>query len=390
MTNGIVQLKKDRDKSIRAYHPWIFSGAVQVVLHAPQTGDIVDVIDASGKFLGRGFYNNSSSIVVRVHTFEDIPLDEEYFRHRIHAAVEYRKKLGINSNSMRVVNGSGDFIPGLIIDKYGDTLAIQFNSAGLYMRKDIIVKYLVEEFNPSCVYDRTDEKTRAEENINATDQLLYGSENSESLTVMEGDMSFPISVVHGQKTGFYLDLRSVRNRIRTMAKNKSILNLFCYTGSISLTALSAGASSVASVDSSQSVLDMLNAEIEKRGFTEKHRSTCDNAFEFVRKEQELFDIIIVDPPPLCKKKMHVDKSSRAYKDVNMHAFKIAKTGGFVITLCCSHHISMDLFKKIIFAAAKDTCKNVRIAETIGQEPDHPVNVYHPESEYFKGLLLYIE
>lgn len=390
MNYAKITLKQGREKSVVAFHPWVYSGAIESADPTLKTGDVTDVYSAKGLFLGRGFYHESSSIAVRIMTFDEEAIDEHFFRERIENARIYREQLHLNTTAMRVVNASGDFLPGLIVDQFDTFLVVQMLSAGLYRCKDVITDVLRDIFRPQGIFNKSHAAMKDEENLDVENEVLYGDMPPEKIYIHEDDFLYPVPVLAGQKTGFYLDLRGVRHHLKQMAEGKSILNLFSYTGSLSMLSLMSGAEKVVSVDSSQQFLDILNYELERKFLDDHHTSVCKNAFEYLREDTDLYDIIVVDPPPLCRKKSHVTRASRAYKDVNIHALRQVKPGGFVFTMCCSHHVSTDLFRKIIFGAAKDAERNVRIARHIAQEPDHPINIYHPETEYFKGFLLAVD
>ncbi len=389
MFSGQITIKSGREKSILARHPWVFSGSIEKIGGDPKTGDIVDLISSKGEFLARGFYNDFSNIKVRIATFKKEDINKNFFAGKIENAVKFRQKLNISSDAIRLFNDSGDFLSGFSADKFGEYIVVQFTSAGLYSRKELITEILVDKYNPKGIYDRSETSLKSEEGIEVKSGCIYGEIPPDLFYITEDGIKYPVLIKSGQKTGFYLDLRGVRSFVKNYAEDLSVLNLFSYTGSLSLCALESGASFVKSVESSKTFLGFLENELKYRALTSKHESVCENAFEYIRKVTNKYDMIIVDPPPLCQKKSHIDKSARAYKDINMNAMKLTEDGAMIITLCCSHHISMDLFKKIIFASAKDTGKNIRIVKTICQEPDHPVNIYHPETEYFKGLILIV-
>lgn len=382
-----VRLKQGREKSCKAYHPWVFSGAVDTIDPVLLTGDIADVVSAEGDFLGRGFFNKTSSITIQIASFQPVSIDKDFFLTKIEEAIRVRKELVLSSNAMRIMHGSGDFVPGLIIDQYDRFLSVQFLSSALVNRKQMIVDALVSRINPKGIYDRSDSGLKEEEGIEYTGGVVYGEAPHDRLYITEDGIEYPVLIKSGQKTGFYLDLRGTRRLVRQFACAKSVLNLFCYTGGITICALMAGAQSVTSVDSSKQALDVLNSELSRLSLLSRHTTVCSDVFNYIRKSKEQYDLVVVDPPPLCPRKANIQKASRAYKDLNLHAIRVAKKYGFIVTLCCSHHISIDLFQKIIFASAKDAGRNVRIVKIICQEPDHPVNIFHPETEYFKGFLL---
>jgi 23S rRNA (cytosine1962-C5)-methyltransferase len=393
-----VYLKEGREKSAIAYHPWVFSGAIGRIDKGIDNGDVVDVYTNGKKFIGRGFYNNVSGIVVRIMAFEQIPIDAEFFEARIRKAKQLRDILGLDTDAARYCNGSGDFLPGLYIDAFDEFLVVQFSSYGLVRMKESIVGAIKNVFFDDDngeilfkgIYERSDAVIKQEEGMEGAKGVLYGKEPPERLLVNEHGTQYPVFIKEGQKTGFYLDLRTSRDILGSLSSNRSILNLFSYTGSFSIKALTSGAKKVVSVESSKKFCKLSEDEIAGISHLDvsKHTAVCANVFDYLRTvEDNLYDIVVVDPPPLCKNKHDVEKSSRAYKDCNMHAIRVAKDNGFVLTLCCSHHISSDLLQKIVFASAKDAGRMVQIVTQIGHEQDHPVNIYHPETAYFKGFLL---
>lgn len=389
MIDNKIIIKPGREKSIVARHPWVFSGSIKQAVGNLKTGDIADLVTVKNEFFARGFYNESSAIKVRILSFTKKEINKNFFADKIENAFKLRQRLNISNQAIRLFNDSGDFLSGFSADKFGDFIAVQFTSAGLYLRKDVITDLLAHTFNPRGIYDRSETSLKSEEGIEAKPGPLFGETPPDLLYITENGIKYPVLIKTGQKTGFYLDLRRVRALLSQYSRDRSILNLFSYTGSLTLCALHSGASFVKSVESSKYFLGILENELTMRNISSKHESIFANAFEYVRHDNNKYDLIIVDPPPLCRKKSHVEKSARAYKDINMNVMKLLKDGAMMITLCCSHHISLDLFKKIIFAAAKDAGKNVRIIEIICQQPDHPVNIYHPETEYFKGLVLIV-
>ncbi len=393
MNYGCVYLKAGREKSVLAFHPWVFSGAIKRIDEGINNGDIVDVYTADKKYIGRGLYNEASSIAVRIMSFEQVSLNLDFFVTKLRDAKQLRDSMNFTAEAVRYCNGSGDFLPGLYVDAFSGYLVVQLSSYGLVRMKDTIVNAIQEVFFQDDtfkgIYDRSDTVIKNEEGIDVTRSVLYGELPPEKLYITENGVKYPVFITEGQKTGFYLDLRGSRDLLGSISAGKSILNLFSYTGSFSIKALASGAEKVVSVESSKKFCTMLDDEINGscQQHADKHEAVCDNAFEYIRSLNAQYDVVVVDPPPLCKSKHDVTKSSRAYKDCNMHAIRVAKKNGFVLTLCCSHHISIDLLQKIVFGAAKDAGRMVQIVSQIGQEPDHPVNIYHPETSYFKGFLL---
>jgi 23S rRNA (cytosine1962-C5)-methyltransferase len=311
-----------------------------------------------------------------------------FLRERIVEAFRLREHwLKETTNAYRVVNGEGDFLPGLIVDRYGDVLVIQSLTAGMERLKGLFVKILVDEFHPKSIYERSDVATRKEEGLNESKGLLFGEDIREGVEIEEGDCRFSVKVQEGQKTGFYLDQRENRSRLREVSQGRSILDVCCYTGAFSIHAGRGGAKEVTLIDSSREALE--TAEMHFKGNRLDRiprRLIRGDAFEVLRSLPPEFDIAILDPPPFAKKKGDIPKASRGYKDLNLQAFRLLKREGLLFTFSCSHHMDWDLFQKVVFAGAVDAGKKVQFLGRMSHPVDHPVNLSHPEGEYLKGFI----
>jgi 23S rRNA (cytosine1962-C5)-methyltransferase len=389
MKQPAVILKKNRDKPIRQHHHWIFSGAVQS-LPDFEDGDILPVMSHAGEFLGSAYFNRKSSIIGRMLSFDRTP-PLQSVEQRLIGALALRKKLvEPASNAQRLVNGEGDGLPGLVVDRYGDVLIIQVATLGMDKLKPAILDHLVRALNPRSIYEKSDLPTRREEGLSDFEGLLYG-ESIDLVEINEAGLRFLVELQGSQKTGFFLDLREARGLVRSLTEGRKVLNCFCYTGGFSVAALAGGAASVDSVDSSEPAIALAKRNVALNGFTGKDdRFVVADVFEFLRQEGPLYDFIILDPPAFAKKKTDVVPACRGYKDINRLALRKAEPQSLLLTLCCSHFVDEPLFQKVIFQAAAEAGREVRIIQRHRLAFDHPVNVFHPESEYLKGFFLYVQ
>ncbi|MFZ2300805.1 MAG: class I SAM-dependent methyltransferase [Gallionella sp.] len=400
-----ILLKAGREKSLLRRHPWIFSGAVERVDGAPLNGDTLAVCDAAGNFLARAAYNASSQITARVWSWrEEEAVDAEFFHRRISVALEARRALlplpqagkgwgaGLN-NGARLIHAESDGLPGLIVDRYGDTLVMQIGSAGAERWRDTIADILQELFIPACIYERSDSDSRGLEGLEARTGVLRGT-LPESVEVVEHGLRFKVDVKSGQKTGFYLDQRDNRALTETLATGRDVLNCFCYTGGFSLYALRGGAKSVLSIDASDDALRIAADNLVRNGLDET-RAEWQEADVFMalrklRDQGRSFDFIILDPPKFAPTAAFAEKAARGYKDINLLAFKLLRPGGLLATYSCSGGISADLFQKIVAGAALDAGVNAQIVHYLHASADHPVLLSFPEGAYLKGLVLRVE
>lgn len=385
-------LKPGKEKPIQGRHPWIYSGAIDRIDDDYETGDLVKVYSAQDQFLGTGYLNPRSQIAVRMLSFEDCPVDPNFFSKRLDDAIHLRKRfVPEHTNSYRLIHSEGDFLPGLIVDRYADYLVIQFQTAGIEKWRETLLALLEEKMRPSGIYEKDDSDMREWEGLERRAGLLRGVEPPDFIEIEEYGISFIVDIHGGQKTGFFLDQRENRKMASGFANGKRVLNLFAYTGGFSVYAAKAGATKVVSVETSERALNTCreNFGLNKLN-TGSHEFIRDDAFEYLRAAEEEFDLIIVDPPAFAKSKDHVMQASRAYKDINLWALKRLSESGLLYTSSCSSYVNPDLFQKIIFAAAKDARRNLQILTKTSHPPDHPINIYHPEGEYLKGLLCLTE
>ncbi len=384
-----IILKKGKEKAIVRGHPWVFSGAVAKAEGDLEPGQIVEVFSADKTFLGMGAFNPHSQIILRLLTRKRERLDAFFFRERLLLASRFREEaLKGRTNAYRMVNGEGDFLPGLIIDRYGETLVLQSLTAGMERLKGLWVDLLVSHFKPKAIYERSDLPTRKEEGLPETQGLLYGEEMTGVLEIEEHGCRFRVDVQRGQKTGFYLDQRENRWALQRMARGRKVLDCFSYTGGFSIHAGLGGAREVTLIDSSEEVLKraedhVLLNRLEKVPF---HLIRGD-AFDVMRALEPEYELIILDPPPFARKKGHLPGASRGYKELNLQAFRLLKKEGLLFTFTCSHHMDWDLFQRVVFSAALDAGRRVQVLGRKGHPLDHPTDLCHPEGEYLRGLLL---
>ena len=395
-----IILNKGKEQSLKRFHPWVFSGAVKRIEGGdPSEGDVVDVYSFGGEYLGCGHYQ-IGSITVRILSFEKVAIDQDFWNRAIEGAYNARKTLGLigasDTDAYRLVHGEGDFLPGLIIDVYGKTAVIQAHSAGMFLAKDSIAEALRKVYGSAlaAIYDKSEGTAPFKAGLDLKDGYIYREEGVEDAqVVLENGNKFSVNWVEGQKTGFFLDQRDNRALVKKYAAGKNVLNLFCYTGGFSIYALNGGAAHVDSVDSSRKAMDMVVRNVELNGFTEgvEHTSYCEDAIEFMRKcEGNKYDLMIVDPPAFAKHRGALDNALRAYKRLNALAIEKVKPGGVVFTYSCSQVVDKHNFALAVFSAAAQTGRRVRILHRLTQPADHPVNIYHPEGEYLKGLVLLVE
>ena len=388
-----IVLKSGKDQSPRRFHPWIFSGAIKKIYGNPSEGDLVDVYDNKDEFLAVGHYQ-PGSIAVRIISFKNVNPDTDFFRARIKSAIEYRKSIGLahndHTNVYRLIHAEGDDMPGLIIDYYNGVAVMQMHSVGMYrLRKDFaeILKELLGD-QLKAVFDKSEGTIPFMSGIKVVNEFLYG--DSDPVTVSENGFKFKIDWTTGQKTGFFIDQRENRKLLAEYSEGKSVLNMFGYTGGFSVYAMK-NASLVHTVDSSASAIDMADENI-KVNFSDdsRHRSFKTDAFEFLNDIKDKYDLIILDPPAFAKHNNVLANALQGYKRLNMKAIEQIRPGGIIFTFSCSQVVTRENFRKSVFAAAANTGRRVRILHQMSQPPDHPVNIYHPESEYLKGLVIYVE
>lgn len=387
-----VILKPGREKSLLRRHPWIFSGAVQTVEGEPVSGATVDLLSSDRQFLGRASYSPSSQIRARVWTFEEETVDAEFFRRKIRAAIDVRQKLNIASQSTayRLIYAESDGIPGLIVDRYGDLLVFQSLTAGSEFWKDILADLLLEETSLLAVYERSDADVRELEGLEDRVGVLRGDLASFLFPISEHHLNFNINLRSGHKTGFYLDQRANRMRVRELARDKDVLDGFCYTGGFSLNALAGEANSVVSIDSSGEALEFLKENISLNNLDASRQTSLEgDVFQLLRRfrdEGRSFDMIILDPPKFAPTSAQVERAARAYKDINLFAFKLLRPNGMLVTFSCSGGVDVGLFQKIVAGSALDAGAEAQIVEHLFQGADHPIALHFPEGAYLKGLI----
>jgi 23S rRNA (cytosine1962-C5)-methyltransferase len=387
-----IILKAGREKSLLRHHPWIFSGAVQYSGEDIPLGDTVDVLSSQKEFLGRAAYSPFSQIRARVWTFEEEPVDAEFFRKRIHSAVHSRDARGLrrDTDSYRLIYAESDHLPGLIVDRYGDVLVLQSLTAGSEFWKETIADLLLEETGLTTIYERSDADVRELEGMETKVGVLRGTLPQPPTTIHEHSLIFNVNFAGGHKTGFYLDQRRNRLRVRELAKDKDVLDCFCYTGGFSVNALAGKAKSVQSVDSSADALTLCKENVSLNQLDETRHTTLEgDVFQVLRKfrdEARSFDMIILDPPKFAPTAAQVERAARAYKDINLFAFKLLRPGGMLVTFSCSGGVDEGLFQKIIAGAALDAGVEAQIIEHLSQAADHPVALNFPEGMYLKGLI----
>jgi 23S rRNA (cytosine1962-C5)-methyltransferase len=388
-----IILKSGKDQSVKRYHPWIFSGAIKKIFGNPVEGDIVDVYDNKDTFIATGHYQ-PGSIAVRILSFEKVDPDIGFFRDKIDTAIKYRKSLGLMDNPdlnvFRLVHAEGDDLPGLIIDYYNGVAVMQMHSVGMYrLRKEFsaIVKELIGD-TLVAVYDKSEGTIPFMSGIKGTNEYLYGG--SGPLTVSEYGFKFRVDPEGGQKTGFFIDQRENRKLLGDYTKGKLVLNMFGYSGAFSVYAMK-DANLVHTVDSSAGAIKMADENIHLNyGDDNRHQSFTADAFEFLNDIKDRYNLIILDPPAFAKHNDVLANALQGYKRLNIKAIEAIKPGGIIFTFSCSQVVTKENFRKSVFAAAANTGRKVKILHHMSQPPDHPVNIYHPESEYLKGLVLYVE
>ena len=383
-------LKSGRDKSLLRRHPWIFSGAVERADEAPAPGETLDVLSFNGDFLARAAYSPTSQIRARVWTFNDEPVDADFFRKRIKSAIHARDtwNLARDTDAVRLIHAESDGLPGLIVDQYADALVLQSLTAGSEFWKETIADILLEETGLKNIYERSDADVRELEGLTSHAGILRGTISNSQIAITEHGLKFNVNISEGHKTGFYLDQRANRQRVRVLAKDKDVLDCFCYTGGFTVNALAGGARSVVSVDSSAEALRLGRENALLNGLPESEWIEAD-IFQRLRKfrdERRSFDLIVLDPPKFAPTVSQVDRASRAYKDINLLAFKLLRPGGILFTFSCSGGVDADLFQKIVAGAALDANVDAQIVERLSQASDHPVGLSFPEGNYLKGLV----
>ena len=382
-------LKSGREKSLKRRHPWVFSGAVANVTGEPESGETIEIDSSTGEFLAVAAYSPQSQIVARVWDWKQREIDAAFFHARIASALALRKHLLPASNAMRLVHAESDGLPGVVADRYGDVVVLQLSSTGAMRWRDAIVGGIEKVVSPKTIYERSDADVLTLEGLDPAVGLLRGAPPPVRAVIDEAGLIFEIDIAGGHKTGFYLDQRDNRRRVRELARNRKVLDCFCYTGGFAVNALAGGAAKVTAVDSSGPALVLLERNVALNRLPQPECVEGD-VFEVLRKlrdQAKSFDLIVLDPPKFAPTIAHAEKAARAYKDINLLAFKLLEPGGLLFTFSCSGGVSRDLFRKIIAGAALDAGADAQIVEHLGAGADHPVALNFPEGEYLKGLLM---
>lgn len=389
-----IYLKKGKEDSLKRFHPWVFSGAIAHMDDGIEEGDIVRVITQSGAFIALGHYQ-IGSIAVRVLSFQDIAIDDDFWKQRLAAALLMRQCAGIadnpENNTFRLVHGEGDNLPGLVIDCYGKTAVMQAHSVGMHVCRNVIARQLVEVMGNRIenVFYKSETTLPFKADLGQENGFIYGG--SDDNVAVENGLKFHVDWLKGQKTGFFVDQRENRKLLEHYAKGKTVLNMFCYTGGFSFYAMRGNAKAVHSVDSSAKAIELTNANVELNFPGDKrHQAFCGDAFKFLDAAKDKYDLIILDPPAFAKHRAALHNALKGYTRLNVKAFEKIKSGGILFTFSCSQVVTKDNFRNAVFTAAALAGRNVRILHQLHQPADHPINIYHPEGEYLKGLVLYVE
>lgn len=383
-------LKPGREKSLKRRHPWVFSGAVAKVQGNPGPGETVAIGSATGEFLAVAAYSPKSQIVARVWDWKERAIDGAFFSKIIAQAVEQRRALldGNDTDAMRLVHGESDRLPGVVADRYGGTVVLQLTSAGAERWREVIADALLKVSGASRIWERSDAEVRMLEGLAPVTAALRGAREPTRIAISEQGLQFEIDLARGHKTGFYLDQRDNRRRVRTLARGRDVLDGFCYSGGFALNALAGGAKSVTAVDSSADALALArsNAELNKLASAEWLEGDVFQLLRRFRDQGRSFDLVVLDPPKFAPTAAHAGKAARAYKDINLLAFKLLRPAGLLVTFSCSGGVSADLFQKIVAGSALDAGVQAQIIERLGPGADHPVALNFPEGDYLKGLV----
>lgn len=394
MTYKKIYLKKGKEDSLKRYHPWVFSGAIQRMDEGIEEGDIVRVITNGGDFIAVGHYQ-IGSIAVRVLSFNDVPIDQEFWCSRLTSALQTRISIGVADNpentTYRLVHGEGDQLPGLVIDCYNETAVVQAHSVGMHVNRIDVCEALVTSMGERIknVYYKSETTLPFKAGLGQENGFIYGGTNDN--VALENGLSFYVDWLKGQKTGFFVDQRENRALLEKYSKGRKVLNMFCYTGGFSVYAMRGGAELVHSVDSSAKAIDLTNKNISLNfPGDERHSAYCEDAFKFLDANENKYDLIVLDPPAFAKHRGALHNALKGYTRLNVKGFESIKKGGILFTFSCSQVVTKDNFRNAVFTAAAQAGRKVKILHQLHQPADHPINIYHPEGEYLKGLVLYVE
>lgn len=391
----IVYLKPGKEESLRRFHPWVFSGAIARIEGEPEEGEVVDVYTSAKEFVARGHYQ-VGSIAVRVLTFSQESVDRDFWRRRLSVARDLRRALGLignpQSDTYRLVYGEGDNLPGLIVDVYGRTAVMQAHSAGMHIDRMEVAEALDEVMDGMIenIYYKSESTLPFKADLVERENGFLKGGTPENIA-MENGLKFHVDWLKGQKTGFFVDQRENRALLERYSRGRNVLNMFCYTGGFSFYAMRGGASLVHSVDSSSKAIDLTNQNVELNFPGDaRHQAFAEDAFKFLDRMGDQYDLIVLDPPAFAKHRDAIRNALRGYTKLNAKAFEKIRPGGILFTFSCSQVVSKQDFRNAVFTAAAQSHRNVRILHQLTQPADHPVNIYHPEGEYLKGLVLYVE
>ena len=388
-----IFLKRGKEDSLRRFHPWIFSGAIHHMSEEPEEGELVEVFTSENEYIATGHYQ-IGSIMVRVLTFEHEPIDQSFYEKKLSIAQDVRQRIGViggNNNTYRLVHGEGDNLPGLIIDIYGNTAVMQAHSVGMHTDRKIIAQALKAVMGEQLrnIFYKSETTLPFKAELGQENGFLLGGDTDD--VAMENGLKFHVDWLRGQKTGFFVDQRDNRSLLERYSKGRKVLNMFCYTGGFSFYAMRGGAELVHSVDSSQKAIDLTKANVELNFPKDtRHEAFAEDAFKFLDQMQTPYDLIILDPPAFAKHKDALRNALKGYTRLNKKAFEKIQPGGILFTFSCSQAVNKDQFRTAVFTAAASAGRNVRILHQLHQPADHPINIYHPEGEYLKGLVLYVE
>lgn len=389
-----IYLKRGKEESLLRFHPWVFSGAIHHADAGIQEGETVRVIASTGDFIAVGHYQ-VGSIAVRVLSFSDITIDQSFWRERLAAAITMRCHIGIadnpENNTYRLVHGEGDWLPGLVIDCYGSTAVMQAHSVGMHLNRMDICQALTDVMGDRIqqVYYKSETTLPYKAHLEEEDGFIFGHTDDD--IAVENGLKFHVDWLRGQKTGFFVDQRENRSLLEHYSKDKSVLNMFCYTGGFSVYAMRGGAKCVHSVDSSAKAIEITNNNIGLNFPGDpRHEAYCEDAFRFLEEKKNKYDIVVLDPPAFAKHRAALHNALKGYIRLNAKGIRLVKEGGLLFTFSCSQAVSKDQFRSAVFTAAAQSGRKVRIIHQLHQPADHPINIYHPEGEYLKGLVLYVE
>ena len=389
-----IYLKRGKEESLLRFHPWVFSGAIHHADAGIQEGETVRVIASTGDFIAVGHYQ-VGSIAVRVLSFSDITIDQSFWRERLAAAITMRCHIGIadnpENNTYRLVHGEGDWLPGLVIDCYGSTAVMQAHSVGMHLNRMDICQALTDVMGGRIqqVYYKSETTLPYKAHLEEEDGFIFGHTDDD--IAVENGLKFHVDWLRGQKTGFFVDQRENRSLLEHYSKDKTVLNMFCYTGGFSVYAMRGGAKCVHSVDSSAKAIEITNNNIGLNFPGDpRHEAYCEDAFRFLEERKDKYYIVVLDPPAFAKHRAALHNALKGYIRLNAKGIRLVKEGGLLFTFSCSQAVSKDQFRSAVFTAAAQSGRKVRIIHQLHQPADHPINIYHPEGEYLKGLVLYVE